>query len=112
MNAFEIPGFQFSLNAAADLDWRRFVKVNEDGMAEYATAGTDAIVGISYTEAPANTPVSITGNGIAMVEAGEDITAGAFVTAGTDGKAAAATDGAFVALTGAAAGSLVTVMMY
>lgn len=112
MNAFEIPGFQFSLNAESAVDWRRFVKVNDTGTVEYATAATDAIVGISYTEAPAGEPVSIVGNGIAMVEAGEEIAAGAFVTAGEEGKAAAAEAGAFIALTGAPAGALIAVKMY
>ena len=112
MNAFEIPGFQFSLNAAADLDWRRFVKVNADGLAEYASAATDPIVGVSYAEAPIGTPASITGSGIAMVEAGEEIAAGDFVTAGTDGKAAKGSEGAFIALTGATEGSLISVKLY
>ena len=111
MNAFEIPGLRISLDAKEALDWRRFIKVNADGQAEYATADTDAIVGISYTEAPAGTPVSIVCDGVAMVEAGEDIDAGAFVTAGAEGKAAAGGD-KFIALTGAATGSLITVKMY
>ena len=112
MNAFEIPGFQFSLNAKDALDWRRFVKVNSDGNVEYATAGTDPIVGVTYNEAPAGAPVSITGSGIVMVTAGESVAAGDFVTAGEEGKAAVAEDGPFMALTGADADGLVSVKLY
>lgn len=110
-NAWEIPGGQFSLDAAAVLTFRRFIKVNATGKAAYATQASDPIVGVSYTEAPiVNAPISIIGSGIAMVEASEDITAGSFVAPTTDGKAAASNNAtAFIALTGAAADNLITV---
>lgn len=112
-NAWEIPGGQFSLDAAAVLDWRRFIKVDSTGKAAYATAGTDPIVGISYTEATAaGQPISIVGAGIAMVEASEAIAAGDFVEPTTDGQAAKVASGtsAFIALTGvSAADQLITV---
>ena len=110
--AWEVPGGQFSLDAGAALDWRRFIKVDTDGTAAYATSGTDAIVGISYTEAlAAGVPISIIGSGIAMVEASETVTPGDFVEPTTDGKAAVVSSGtsAFIALTGADADNLITV---
>jgi len=109
-NAWEIPGGEFTLDAAANLTWRRFVKCDSTGCADYATAGTDAIVGITYTEANAGRPISIIGSGIAMVEASETIAAGDFVEPTTGGKAAKADSGtAFIALTGADADNLITV---
>lgn len=112
-NAWEVPGGQFSLDAAAKLDWRRFVKVNSAGKAAYATAATDPIVGITYTEAPAaGVPISIVGAGIAMVEASEAIAAGDFVVPTTGGQAAKLANGTsrFIALTGvSAADNLITV---
>ena len=113
-NAWEIPGGQFSLDAATPLDFRRFIKVNANGKAAYATAGTDPIVGISYTEALyADTPISIVGHGIAMVEASETIAAGDFVVPTTGGKAAAVESGTsnFIALTGSNADNLITVKL-
>ena len=110
-NAWEVPGGQFSLDAAAETSFRRFIKVNSNGKAEVATAGTDPIVGISYTDAPAaDTPISIVGCGIAMVEASETIAAGDFLEPTTGGLAAVADSAtSFIALTGGAAESLVTV---
>jgi len=109
-NAWEIPGGQFSLDAAEALNFRRFIKVNSDGKAAYATSTSDPIVGISYTEAPINTPVSIVGHGIAMVEASETIAAADFVQPTTGGKAAKAANAThFIALTAGAADSLITV---
>ena len=111
-NAWEIPGGQFSLDAATKLDFRSFIKVDANGKADYATAGTDPIVGVSYTEAPAaGTPIAIVGSGIAMVEASETIAAGDFVEPTTGGKAAKVASGTsnFIALTGADADALITV---
>ena len=109
-NAWEVPGGQFSLDAKEETSYRRFIKVNTDGQAEVATSASDPIVGISYTDAPAGTPISIIGSGIAMAEAVEAVTAGDFVTAGTAGKVAVSNDATpFIALTSAAAGDLTTV---
>lgn len=113
-NAWEIPGGQFSLDVAKPTDYRRFIKVNSEGLAEYATSGSDPIVGISYTDAPKEgTPISIIGYGIAMVEANVELKAGDFVTAGADGKAAkgTASQHAGVALTSVAPNDLVTVKL-
>lgn len=110
MNAFEIPGHsRFSLDAASAIELRRFVKVNANGKAEYATAATDPIVGVSYTSVEAaDQPVAIVGDGLVMVEASAAITAGAFVGPTANGKAV--TGGPFVALTTAKAdGDLITV---
>jgi hypothetical protein len=107
MNAYEVPGARFTLIAAADVEPNRFVKVNTDGCAEYATAADQPIVGVAYTEAKTGQPLSIA-DGVLMVEAAAAITAGDFVTAGAEGKAAKG-DSGFVALTTATAGSLVTV---
>lgn len=109
MNAFEIPGHsRFSLDAAAELVNHRFVKVNSDGKAAYATAATDPIVGVTYGEADTDAPIAIVGDGLVMVEASAAITAGAFVGPTTNGQAV--TGGPFVAITAAeAAGDLITV---
>lgn len=114
-NAWETTPGQFSLDVAAKTDYRRFLKVNSSGLAEYATSASDPIVGVSYTDAPsAGTPISITACGIAMVEAGATIAAGTFVTAGSDGKAVTAESkatAAGIALTGAGAGNLISVLL-
>lgn len=103
MSAFEIPGHsRFSLDAAAALERNRFVKVDSNGKAAYATTGKDPIVGVTYTEAKADTPVSITGDGIVMVCAASAIAAGDFVGPSTDGKAAKDA-GSYIALTAATA---------
>lgn len=110
MNAFEIPGHsRFSLDAVSAVATHRFLKVNANGKAEYATAASDPIVGVSYTETVgADQPVSIVGDGLVMVEASAAIAAGAFVGPTTDGKAV--TGGPFVAITAAEAdGDLITV---
>ena len=110
MNAFEIPGHsRFSLDAASAIELRRFVKVNANGKAEYATAATDPIVGVSYTAVEAaDQPVAIVGDGLVMVEASAAITAGCFVGPNANGKAV--TGGPCVAITAAkAAGDLITV---
>lgn len=112
MNAFEVPGHsRFSLDAVSAVATHRFLKVNANGKAEYATAASDPIVGVSYTETiGADQPVSIVGDGLVMVEASAAITAGAFVGPTTDGKAVAG--GPYVALTGAtAAGDMITVSL-
>ena len=128
-NAWEIPGGQFSLDVAdsvkpvdsnkpAGLDnpcmvAHRFIQVNEDGCAEYASATADPVVGVSYTEAPAGAPISIVGCGIVMVECSAAITAGAFVGVGADGKAAAgtATANVGIALSTSNPASLVSVLL-
>ena len=110
MNPFEIPSGQFTLDATSECEWHRFIKVNAEGNAEYATAATDAIVGVSYADAKAGQPLAIVGAGIAMVEANETIAAGDIVNAGAGGKAAkAATGNGYPALTGGDTGTLVTV---
>lgn len=112
MNAFEVPGHsRFSLDAVSAVATHRFLKVNANGKAEYATAASDPIVGVSYTETiGADQPVSIVGDGLVMVEASAAITAGAFVGPTTDGKAV--TGGPYVAITGAtAAGDMITVSL-
>lgn len=112
MNAFEVPGHsRFSLDAVSAVATHRFLKVNANGKAEYATAASDPIVGVSYTETiGADQPVSIVGDGLVMVEASAVIAAGAFVGPTTDGKAA--TGGPYVAITGAtAAGDMITVSL-
>ncbi len=110
MNAYEIPSGQFTLNTSVDCVPHRFVAVDANGLAKHATAETDPIVGVSYTEALTGRPLSIIGGGIIMVEAAAEIAAGAFVTAGADGKAVAGGD-KFVALTGAPAGALISVKL-
>ena len=110
MTAYEIPGEMYTLQAAADIERHRFIKMSEEG-AKYAESGTDPIVGASYMEAKEGQPLSIAGSGIVMVEAATTITVGAEVGATSDGKATAGAGGG-VALTGATAGGeLITVKL-
>lgn len=112
MNAFEVPGHvRFSLDAASPVTLRRFLKVNSSSQVEHATAAGEPIVGVSYTEATAaGRPVSIVGDGIVLVEAGETIAAGDLVGAGADGKAMK-TGGVYPAITGGDAGDEISVLL-
>jgi len=110
MNAYEIPNLRFSLPATTALLRRRFLTVDVNAGAVYATADS-VTVGVSATEAAAGEAVDVA-DGIVMVEAADAITAGAKISVGADGKAITAAAGIVVgtALTSAGAASeLVTV---
>ncbi len=85
MNAFQIPGLQFSGEAGENVLIRRFVSVNTDGKFVNASAGENTI-GVSTVEAATGEVLEVN-DGIAMVEAGAAVDAGSEVEVGTDGKA-------------------------
>ena len=111
MNAYEIPNLRFSMPAGEDVARRRFVAVDSDGKGVVATAGS-TVIGVSMNQAADGEVLEIA-DGIAMVEAGAAIAAGASVSVGTAGKAAVAGTGTAVAGTAltaaAAAGQLIAV---
>ena len=119
MNAFEVPCGQFTLNTTADVEIRRFVKVNAQGGCEHATTAEDPIMGVSYTEAKNGRPLSIASAGLVMVEAAGTVAAGDMVVPTTDGKAIKATaptdtnarTAGFFAVTGGSAGDLITIKL-
>lgn len=110
MNAYEIPNLRFSMPAGEDVARRRFVAVDSDGKGVIATAAGPAI-GVSMNQAADGEVLEIA-DGIAMVEAGAAIAAGAIIEVGTSGKAVTNTSGVGIgtALTAAAAaGQLIAV---
>lgn len=112
MAAYEIPNMRFSAEAGADVERRRFVKINALEKGVQAGAG-ETVVGASMVDAKATEVLEIA-NGIVMVEAAAKIVAGTEVQADADGKAITKDAGvaAGVAMTNASdAGVLVTVMI-
>ena len=109
MYAFEIPNQRFSLPAAAEIERCRFVSVNANSAGIPATADTQ-VIGVSMNKVAVDQVLEIA-DGLVVVEAGAAITAGAAVYADAEGKAAAAgTNVAGIAITGASgAGELITV---
>lgn len=85
MAAYEIPNMRFSAEAGADVARRRFVKINNKEQGVQAEAG-DAVVGASMVDA-ANGEVLEIANGIVIVEAAAEITAGSKVQSDANGKA-------------------------
>lgn len=98
--AYEIPGFSFTLPAGADFSAGsqfRFCDVSSTGKAINPTAGRNA-VGVRYTKSQLNEAATIVHNGIAIVEAGEAITAGAVIATNATGQAMVADTSADVIL--------------
>lgn len=99
---------------------RRLVKFGSaDATVVQAAAATDLIIGASGDlDAASGARVSVVVAGIADVEAGGNITRGALVTAGADGKAVAAAPAAGVnnrvagvAMVSAASGDIIPVLL-
>lgn len=112
MAAYEIPNMRFSAEAGADVERRRFVKINADEKGVQAGAG-EAVVGASMVDAKATEVLEIA-NGIVMVEAAAKVDAGTDVQSDADGKAIPKDAGvaAGVAMTNASgAGTLVAVLI-
>lgn len=111
MAAYEIPNLRFSGVANEDITRRRYVTPVSDTEYEMADAG-EVVVGVSMND-PDDEEVLEIADGIVMVEAGEAITVGMILAAGTDGVAVEWSSGnlAGVALTAGAAGELVTVKL-
>lgn len=92
--AYEIPGFSFTLVAAADLSASqfRFVEVNSTGKAAVPTLA-GSVVGVRQNKPKANEATTIVHDGISFVEAGGAIAIGGLVTTDATGRAVAATTG-------------------
>lgn len=114
MAAYEIPNLRFSAEAAEAIPRRRFLSINEDEQAICANA-TTRVVGASAVDTTKAGEVMEIYDGIVIVEAGAEITAGSPVASDADGKVkASAVDGAGAigtALTGALADGFVTVKL-
>lgn len=116
MFAYEIPGLRFSMPAGGEVARHRFVSVSGEAAVQ-ATAST-AVIGASMNAvtsadyAHGGHIVEIA-DGIVMVEAGAEVTAGVAVASDANGKAIAATDASCgIAITGAtAAGQLIAVKL-
>lgn len=114
MNAYEIPGERFTLIASYNIARHKFVSVSPSGKAYVPTDDTEAVVGVTYTEADTDQPISIVGSGIVMVIAGEAIAAGDVVTFGASGVAMKGTKdkpGKYVAMTSASKDDLVSIKL-
>lgn len=121
MAAFEIPGFKFPMEAAADISASKYraVKVDTNGKVAAVAAITDRSVGILQdAPAAAGRAAEIMGNGISLMEAGAGgVTAGDAIMFDNTGKGITCTPGTSTtqyqigqALTTAAAGKLFSVL--
>lgn len=93
--AYEVPGFSFTLPAGADFSAGaqfRFADVSATGKAVNPGAG-GSVVGVRYTKSKADEAATIVHSGIAIVEAGGAITAGALVATNATGQAVTAAAG-------------------
>lgn len=118
MNAYQIPGLQFSVPAGGEVKRRRFVTINAAGACIHALLG-GLTIGASKNEVNNKTGVDIdkqiveVADGIVIVEAGGVIAAGDSITVGTDGVAVKGTEGVVgIAMTDASkAGVNITVKL-
>jgi hypothetical protein len=77
--AYEIPGFQFSLPAGADLSAHqyKFVKINSSGQCVLCAAVTDKPIGILQNDPPAaGVAANIMVNGISKLKAAANLAVG------------------------------------
>ena len=89
--AYEIPGFSFTLPAAADLSATQFRFVNVDGSGKAAVpAAGGRVCGVRNNKPKANEAATIVNSGISIVEAGGAITVGDDVATDNAGRAVAA----------------------
>jgi hypothetical protein len=114
MNAYEIPNLRYSLPAGGAVNSRRFVSIDSNGNGIQATESTQ-IVGVSMNQVTSGQVLEVA-DGIVMVEAGAEITAGTNVSADANGCAipTPATGSpiiAAIAVTGAVLGGLVAVKL-
>ena len=84
MNAYEIPGLRYSLPAGGAVERHRFVTVDKNSNGIQATTNSN-IIGASMNETSAGQVLEIA-DGIVMVEAAKDVTAGSLAYADADGK--------------------------
>lgn len=106
------PGAAVTFTAGADVIGGRLVEVSGDREVEPAAADSAAVVGVAARDTNAGESVLVFGAAVHRLEAAAAIVAGAPVYAGADGKAAAAgTNKVGLALTSAAAGAEVEVLI-
>ena len=114
--AYEIPGFSFSLPAAADYsaEQYKFVKINTSGQAVLVAAlGVDVTGVLVNDPAAAGRPATVVTSGVVKVYAGATVTVGAKVVADATGRAIIADGpkaiGTF--LTAGAVGEVVSILL-
>lgn len=108
MNAYEIPSLRFSLPAGGAVKRHRFVAVDANSNGIQAAADFN-IIGASMNETSAGQVLEIA-DGIVMVEAAKDVTAGTLAYADADGKVTdTGTVVAGIVITSAVAGGLAAV---
>jgi hypothetical protein len=92
--AYEIPGFSWTLPAAADFTGSqfRFVDVNSSAKAANPTANARAIA-VRQNRCNTDQAATLVTDGISIVEAGGPITAGADVSTDATGRATASAAG-------------------
>jgi hypothetical protein len=117
MAAYEIPNLRFSGESAGVIARRRFVKIDANELVEQVAVNTDEVVGVSAQPTTAAGQVAEIYDGIVIVEAGAQITAGQAVMSDADGKAIPYVSGTGVNKAGkavtnaAAAGELLSVKL-
>ncbi|NPV72075.1 MAG: DUF2190 family protein [Firmicutes bacterium] len=105
--AYEIPVFDFTLEAAADLSASqyRFVRVDANGRAALCGAGQPAVGVLQNKPSAAGQAAQVRALGITKVVAGAAIAKGALVASDASGQAVAATVTTANTTTGALTGS-------
>ena len=105
--AYEIPVFDFTLEAAADLSASqyRFVRVDANGRAALCGAGQPAVGVLQNKPSAAGQAAQVRALGITKVVAGGAISKGALVASDASGQAVAATVTTANTTTGALTGS-------
>lgn len=115
--AYEIPGFSFSLVAAADLSATQFRFIDVDTAGKGAVpAVAGRVVGVRNNKPKAGEAATVVGSGISIVEAGAAVTVGDNVATDSVGRAitaaGAATIVAGIALeTASGAGVFIAVLL-
>lgn len=99
MRAYEIPGFMFSLEAAADLTGQQhhFMQIDLTGTVDIAAGQGQVCDGVLQNEPDAaGQSATIMVNGVSKIVAGEAIGDGVLITTGADGRAEVAAMGDIV----------------
>ncbi len=116
--AFEIPGFQFTREAAADLTGQQyhFMQIDTDGLVDIASGQGEVMDGVLQNEpAAAGEAATIMVNGVSKIVAGEPIGDGILCTSGTDGRCEIALTGDIVlgkTLEAGGDGEVIAVLLY
>ena len=86
--AYEIPGFSFTLPAAADFSTVQFRAVNVDAAGKAALAGAAGrVLGVMQNKPKTNEGTTIVCNGVSKFETGAAVAAGATVEVDASGRA-------------------------